>query len=223
MSHVKTLVFLCAAFFGFPSSPVNAQLSLKTGYNISLVTDPGLNQAVSLFSKTQPYKKPFPKFNWMHGFETGLRYKAEEQAVELNYQIIFQKLKAKVDSTTTYPSYTDIILLSVQSLGLGYQYDGGVFGFGTELQYQWYSTKIDLEQAASPFKHIQDMLAMKLYLMITLSGSGPINASLQPYFLFPFENYDLDPLSYYLNQESGHDEKKWTRFGLSILFYNLVD
>jgi hypothetical protein len=223
MSHVKTVFFLCAAFFGFTSSPVNAQLCLKTGYNISLLTDPGFNEVVSLFSSTQPYKKPFPKLTWMHGFETGLRYKVEEQAMELNYQVVFQKLKAKVDSTETLPAYTDKILLSVQSLGLAYQYTSGVMGFGTELQYQWYTTKTDLAQVTPPFRQVQDMLALKLYLMITLSGGGPIDASLQPYFLFPFGKYDLDPLSYYLNQEAGPAEKKWTRFGISVLFYNLVD
>ncbi len=223
MNRVKTLGFLCAAFFGFASSPVNAQLSLKTGYDISLVTDPGLNQVVSLFSSSQPYKKPFPRLTWMHGFATGLRYKSEDQAVELNYDILFQKLKARVDSTETVPAYTDKILLSVQSIGLGYQYTGDVIGFGTELQYQWYSTKVDLDQASAPYRHIQDMLSMKVYLMITLSGGGPVDAALQPYFLFPFENYDLDPLSMYLNQETGYEEKKWTRFGLSVLFYNLVD
>ncbi len=64
------------------------------------------------------------------------------------------------------------------------------------------------------------MLGMKFYLMFTLTGSGNIDAVLQPYFLLPFDTYDPNPLSQFLNQESGPAGKKWSRFGLSILFYN---
>jgi len=64
------------------------------------------------------------------------------------------------------------------------------------------------------------MLALKCYLMFTLEGSGGIDAALQPYYVLPFDTYDLDPLSQYLSQEAGPSGKKWTRFGLSVLFYN---
>lgn len=74
--------------------------------------------------------------------------------------------------------------------------------------------------AIEKFKYVQNMLALKCYLMFTLEGSGGIDAALQPYYVLPFDTYDLDPLSQYLSQEAGPSGKKWTRFGLSVLFYN---
>jgi len=110
--------------------------------------------------------------------------------------------------------------LGIQSGAIGYQVTGDFFGIGTDLQYQWYTTKVDLESATEKFQYVQNMLALKCYMMFTLEGSGGIDASLQPYIVLPFDSYNLDPLSIYLNQEAGPVGKKWTRFGLSVLFYN---
>ena len=81
-------------------------------------------------------------------------------------------------------------------------------GMGADLQYQWYTYKDRIGEAATGFKDVQEMLALKFYLMFTLAGSGGIDAALQPYFVLPFDTYDLDPLSLYLNQEPGPARKE---------------
>lgn len=211
---------MIAAFFGFLLPPVNAQVNLKAGYNISLVSDPGFNQVIEAFSVTQPYTAPFNKLSWMHGFEAGFRFKADVHAFELTYQNAYQPLKAKGDLSSGNDPYTDKIKMGIQTGAIGYQVTGEVFGLGTDLQYQWYTSKVELDGAPEKFKHVQKMLALKCYLMFTLKGSGGIDAALQPYFVLPFDTYDLDPLSQFLNQEAGPSGKKWIRFGLSVLFYN---
>lgn len=211
---------MIAAFFGFLLPPVNAQVNLKAGYNISLVSDPGLDQVIDAFSVTQQYSSPFNKLSWMHGFEAGFRFKMDVHAFELTYQNAYQPLKAKGDLNSGNGPYTDKIKLGIQTGAIGYQVTGEVFGLGTDLQYQWYISKVELDGAPEKFKHVQKMLALKFYLMFTLKGSGGIDAALQPYFVLPFDTYDLDPLSLYLNQAEGPSGKKWIRFGLSVLFYN---
>ncbi len=211
---------ILAAFLGFLLPPVNAQVNLKAGYNISFVSDPGVNQVVETFNSSQTYISAFNKFSWMHGIELGFRFKADIHAFEISYQNAYQLLQAKDELIDGSGTYRDKIRLGIQSGAIGYQVTGDFFGIGTDLQYQWYTTKVDLESATEKFQHVQNMLALKCYMMFTLEGSGGIDASLQPYFVMPFDSYDLDPLSIYLNQEAGPVGKKWTRFGLSVLFYN---
>lgn len=211
---------ILAAFFGLTLPPVNAQVNVKAGYNISLVADPGVNHVIETFNGSQSYTTAFNKFSWMHGIEIGVRFKTEIHAFEVSYQNAYQALKAKGDLNDGSGPFTDKIRLGIQSGAIGYQLTGEVFGVGTDLQYQWYISKVELNSATDKFKHVQNMLALKFYLMFTLEGSGVVDAALQPYFVLPFETYDSDPLSQYLNQEAGPAGKKWTRFGLSVLFYN---
>lgn len=211
---------ILAAFLGFLLPPVNAQVNLKAGYNISFVSDPGVNKVVEMFNGSQAYTSSFNKFSWMHGIELGFRFKAGIHAFEISYQNAYQLLQAKGELMDGSGSYRDKIRLGIQSGAIGYQVTGEVFGMGTDLQYQWYTTKVDLDAATEQFKYVQNMLALKFYMMFTLEGNGGIDASLQPYYVLPFDTYDLNPLSQYLNQEAGPGGKKWTRFGLSVLFYN---
>ena len=220
MNLRKTISFLLAAFFGSLSSPVNSQINLKAGYNISTVSDPGLDQVIETFSAIQPYTSSFKSLGWVHGFEAGLRFKSDIHALELTYQNGYQPLKAQGDHNDGTGPYTDKIKLGIQSGAIGYQVTGELFGMGTDLQYQWYTTRVELASTTTKYKDVQKMLALKFYLMFTLKGSGGVDAALQPYFLLPFDTYDLDPLSQYLNQETGPAGKKWTRFGLTVLFYN---
>jgi hypothetical protein len=220
MIRKNPLILWLAAFFGFFSLPVNAQVNLKAGYNISFLSDPGVNQVIGLFSESQPYTSSFDKFSWLHGFEGGLRFKGGPHALEITYQIGYQQLKAKGDANGGTSPYLDKIWLAVHSGGIGYQATGELFGAGVDLQYQWYRTRVELENAETKFKDIQKMLGMKFYLMFTLKGSGNIDAVLQPYYILPFDSYNPDPLSQFLNQVPGPESKKWARFGLSVLFYN---
>jgi hypothetical protein len=220
MNRRKAFVFLLAAFFGFLSSPVNAQVNLKAGYNISFLSDPGMNQVIQAFEDKQSYTSSYNTFSWLHGFETGLRFKTGIHAFELTYQNGYQILKAKGEVNGTSVPYTDKIKLSVQTGAIGYYVTGEIFGMGADVQYQWYRTKVELAEPVNKFKEIQEMMGMKFYCVLTLEGSGGIDAALQPYFILPFDAYNHDPLSQFLNQEAGPEPKKWTRFGLTFLFYN---
>lgn len=220
MDRPKAMNYLLVAFFGFISLPVNAQFNLKTGYNISYVSMPGLDEVVSSFNASQTYTKSFHQLNWMHGLEAGLRYKFGAGAFEATYQGSFQQLRAEGDIAGTKDIYTDRIKFGIHSAAIGYQISGPVIGFGTDLQYQWYRVKVIYGLTEDTHKDVQNILALKIYLMATLTGNKGVDIAIQPYWLMPFDEYDLAPLNHFLGQEGDPGTEKWARFGLTILFYN---
>lgn len=220
MHTLKQYILSMAVIGSLSFQPLAAQFNLKAGYNISLVSDKGVNSVIDQFNSTQSYTRSFGHLTWAHGLEAGLRVKADVHAFELGYQGAYQVIKAKGEINGGAETYTDKLRFSVNSASFGYNVSGDVFGMGAEAQYQWYRTRAELTARDHNFDHIQEMWAMKFYMVFTLHGQNSIDAVLQPYFVLPFEHYDLAPLSNYLNQEPGPAGGKWTRIGLSMLFYN---
>ncbi len=213
-SAVFLLLFVSLVFSG-----VQAQVNLKAGYNISFISDPGLNEVISTFSESQSYDRGFKKVSWLHGLEAGIRFKADIHAFELTYQSAYQALRAEGTIQPESITYTDKINMSVNSIAAGYQLAGDFAGGGVDLQYQRYNAKVR-QEGQDEFRDVQEMWGMKVYMMLTLQGSGSIDAAIQPYVVIPFGQYETDPLSQYLNQEPGPEGKKWTRVGITLLFYN---
>ena len=218
MNHPKTTIFLLAVFIGLFNSPANAQVNLKTGYNISILSIPGVDRMVASYNETQPYSSPFKKLSWLHGLEAGLRYKADLHAVELTYQAAYQTLKAT--GNITGQEYTDKMKFAIHNLAIGYQVADRAFGAGTDLQYQFYRVKFTPGLNENVFRNDQNMLALKFYFMIILKGGKGVDMSIQPYFILPFESVDLSPTAQYLQVELTETQARWKRFGLSVLFYN---
>ena len=218
MNCPKATLVLLSAFFGFFSSPVDAQVNLKTGYNFSIFSDRELDRVISDFNLSQPYSSPFGKLNWLHGFEAGLRLKADLHALELTYQGSYQSIKALGVSNNL--EYTDKLRFGIHAMALGYQIANRVFGFGTDLQYQLYRVKFTPGQTPDVYKNTQNMLAVKLYLMLTLKGEKGVDMAIQPYYVHPFKAYDVSPLASHLNVEPSASSERWKRFGITLLFYN---
>ncbi len=220
MVFQKAMWYLLVAFFVCFTASVNAQFNLKTGYNISYLSAPGVNDVISTYNATQAYTKSFSKLTWMHGLEAGLRYKFGAGAFEVTYQGSFQQVRAEGDVPGSKDVYSDRVKFGIHSGALGYQLSGSVFGFGTDVQYQWYRTKVIYGLTDDTHKDIQNMFALKVYLMATLKGNKGVDIAVQPYWLSPFDEYSLAPLNNFLGQEGDPGSEKWTRFGLTILFYN---
>ncbi len=220
ITFTKKYILILLVLFGLISPAVQAQVNLKAGYNFSFFSDQGLNQVISTFNTSQQYTRSFKHLTWLQGFEGGVRFKADIHAFELTYQSAYHRLTAEGQLVGETESYTDKINIAVNSLAFGYQVSGDLVGAGVDLQYQWYNSRVKLAAEEDRYKVVQKMWAMKFYLMFTLEGSGYIDAAVQPYYILPFDRYDLDPLSQYLNQAPGSAEEKWTRIGLTLLFYN---
>jgi hypothetical protein len=210
---------LFLALFGFFSSPAYAQVNLKTGYNFSVLSGTGLDRTISDMNQAQTYQSSFSNLRWMHGIETGLRLKTGIHAFELTYQGAYQVLTAKGTSSTG-ENYADKIKFAVHSTALGYQISEGIFGMGTDLQYQWYRFKYEPGQSQAVYKNVQRMLGFKFYLMFTLKGDKSVDMALQPYMVLPVKDYQLDPVNHILGLEETHERDKWIRYGITILFYN---
>jgi hypothetical protein len=152
--------------------------------------------------------------------ETGLRIKSHVHALELSYQGGYQRLRAKGNLNGGGERFIDRMTLGIHAVSLGYQATDGVFGLGADLQYQWYLTKVELAQASSGFKNVQNNVSTKIYGMFTFTESLGIDMSIQPYWVMPFHAYNSSPLQNYLQVDGSFSEDKWTRFGLTLLFYN---
>lgn len=216
---LKVSVFSLLVAIGSLSGNLIAQVNIKAGYNFSVLTDPGLNQVISTFNNSQQYSRSFRQVNWLHGFEGGLRFKSDIHAFELSYQSAYQAMSAEGHLLPELDSLTDKINISVNTLAAGYQVSSGLIGGGMDVLYQFYNSRVRLS-GKDQFKDRQEMWGMKFYLMFTLEGSGYIDAAIQPYFVLPLDTYNNDPVSQYLNQEAGPPADKWTRIGISIIFYN---
>jgi len=210
---------LLVAFFGSFSSPADAQVNLKTGYNFSILSNTGLDDIISTYNDIQDYTSPFKKLTWLHGFEVGLRMKSEGNALELTYQGAYRTLRAQGQAADL--TYTDKMNFSVHSIALGYQATSGIFGLGADFQYQFYKTKVTSEQDGNAFRNGQKMTAIKPYLMLTLRGGKGVDMAIQPYYVHPFKKYELQPFNDFVGSGIAHPAaERWNRFGVTVLFYN---
>src|SRR5688572_12168725 len=94
MSCPKAKIALLLAFFGCFSSPADAQINLKTGYNLSFLSVSSLDNMLSEYNDSKGYSSGFNNLRWLHGFEGGIRFKSGLQAIEVNYQGAYQALNA---------------------------------------------------------------------------------------------------------------------------------
>ncbi len=218
MYSTKAIPILLLAFFGCFSSPVDAQINLKSGYNFSIPSTDGLNEVIRSWNQKQNYTSSFRELKWLHGFEAGIRFRTGVHALELTYQGAYKLLKA--EGTANNEAFTDKIKIAVHSGAIGYQVANGLLGAGVDLQYQFYKDKFEAGLTNAVFKDVQKMTALKTYLMFTLQGGQGIDMAIQPYFILPFNEFDSQPLADYLQVDTSQDKEKWIRFGLTVLFYN---
>jgi len=220
MTSPKAIAGLLAVFFGLFSSPINAQINLKTGYSFSLVTDPVVNEIIDQYNQSHNYTKELKNLKWMHGFEAGLRYKSGPHAFELSYMGAYRHLRGYFANPNGGNDIYDKIGFEVHAGGLGYQLSDGFFGIGADLQYQWYITKGELILPYRTFKEVQTMWATKIYMMFILEGSSNVHFVLEPYYVIPSGTYDSRPLQQFLETNVSQDQHKWDRWGITLLFYN---
>ncbi len=213
----KAIPILLWAFFGCFSSPAYAQVNLKTGYNFSILSTDGLDELIASINDSRSYEDPFSSIKWLHGLEAGLRWKGGPSALEITYQASYKSTKASGLNGTE--PYDDVFKLFLHSAAIGYQYADGLFGFGTDVQYQYYRTKFTSGLDARTFLYEQKMPALKFYLMLTLRGGKGVDMAVQPYYVLPFKEYDLETLAQDLQAEASSN-RKLSRFGVTILFYN---
>ena len=117
MTYPKATLPLLVVFIGFFSSPADAQVNLKTGYNISFLSLPETERLITSYNELQDYTSDFKSLHWLHGIEAGLRYKADVHGIELTYQGAYQTLKSTGLNGTE--EYTDKMRVAVHSIALG--------------------------------------------------------------------------------------------------------
>jgi hypothetical protein len=220
MTFPKAILVLLAVFFGTISSPVNAQINLKTGYSISFLRDDAVDRAVLSFNEARDYLKEFKDLTWLHGFEAGLRFKSGIHAFEVSYLGGYKRLRANFTNPSGGDDLTDKIKFDVHGAGVGYQLSRDFLGAGIDLQYQWYVTRAELKSPDRNFKHTQQMWAKQVYLMLILEGAGNTSMVIKPYYIFPSKEYNAQPLQDFIEANGNTDKNKWNRFGVSVMFYN---
>jgi len=216
----KAISGLIAVFLGFLSFSANAQINVKAGYSFSLVHDDAIDQLVDEVNQANDYEHDFKHLRWVHGFDFGLRFKSGSHALELSYLGGYRHLLGTNPNPGGGSDIKDKLIFDTESFGLGYQLSDDHFGLGAELQYQFYYTKAKLTLPEMNFKDVQEIWATKLYLMLILEGSGSVTAVIEPYYILPTKGYNAEPIQEFMEVSLQPSQNKWTRFGLSFLFYN---
>ncbi len=221
MNHPKRRITLIVLVFTVVSPLyISSQVNLKTGYNISLLADTGLDGLMHEFNLTQGYSQPFRQLRWLHGIEAGLRTKRGLHAFEFTYQSAYQRMRAGGVTSGAEERFTDKINFGVQSAAAGYQVAGDRFGAGVDFVFQWYRTKAILASVSREWRDVQNHTALRWSLLLTFPGSSGVDMAVQPYWVMPFDSYDLLPLRDFLVPESNYQTDRWYRFGLTVMFYN---
>jgi hypothetical protein len=220
MTSPIAMAVLLAVFFGLFSSPINAQINIKAGYSFSLVHDEAIDLLIEEVNQAGTYDRDYKNLRWVHGFDIGVRFKSGPHAFEIGYLGGYRHLVAHINNPAGGDDLKDKLIFDTESFGLGYQLSDDHFGIGAELQYQFYYTKAKLKLPEVSFKDVQEMWATKLYLMFILEGSGSVTAVIEPYYILPSKGYDPQPLQQFMETTINPSQNKWTRFGLSFLFYN---
>ena len=220
MNHPRAILVLLAVFFGTISSPVNAQINLKSGYSLSFLHDDAVDYAIDRANALKTYGKEFHDLRWVHGFEAGLRFKAGIHALEVSYLGGYQRLRATFTNPAGGDDLTDKIKFDVHGASIGYQLSRDFFGAGFDLQYQWYVTRGELKSPDRGFKDSQGILAKQVYIMLILEGAGSSSMAIKPYYILPNKAYDATELNQFFGVKDGPEKDKWNRFGISIMFYN---
>jgi hypothetical protein len=214
------IVGLLMVFFGLLTFPIIAQINIKAGYSFSLVHDEAIDQLIDEVNQAGSYDRDYKNLRWVHGFDAGVRFKSGPHALEISYLGGYRHLLARTNNPAGGSDFVDKLIFDTESFGFGYQLSDGNFGIGADLQYQWYYTKAKLTLPDRNFKNVQEMWATKLYLMLILEGSGSVTAVIEPYYILPTKGYNAQPLQEYLETTIHPSDNRWTRFGLSFLFYN---
>lgn len=216
---IKSALVL-AVMTGGVSPAIHAQINLKTGYHINYVDDPGLDHLIDRINEVMEYTDIVPQLWWMHGIEAGLRLKTDIHAFEISYQAAYQSLKGRAPLADGSGNFRDLYRFGIHNVGAGYQISGPKFGVGVDYQFQWYRTKINLASSDIDFVDVQSMRGINVYTLFYFSGSQGVDMALRPFVSFPMDARDHDPMSDYLGVERLDKKYKWTRVGLSIMFYN---
>lgn len=220
MTFPKAIAGLLTVIFGFFSLSISAQVNVKAGYSFSLVSDDNIDQLIREVNQAGDYDRDYKNLRWVHGFDVGVRFKSGAHALELGYLGGYRHLIAHINNPAGGNDLKDKLIFDTQAACMGYQLSDEHFGIGAELQYQWYITKAKLTLPDRSFKDVQEMWATKLYLMVILEGSGSVTAVIEPYVILPTKGYNAQPIQEYMETTINSSQNKWTRFGLSFLFYN---
>ncbi len=215
--------FIFLFIFLFYSGVVEAQFSVKIGYDIGFVQE----EPNGIFRQTR-LEKPWlnmeaKKLNNLQGVVFGARYELDNFATELDFNYGFWTVKG----TGINPSLdrNETLKYSMTNGALGFGVEGlfGKLGLGTSVHYHFFSQKGKNSNSGS-FVDKSNYLSERIFLGLYLKGSKHTVLALRPYMDIPFGNVNLFFTERNLNDRSSFSKDdfdyKPSAFGIQLLFFN---
>ncbi len=215
--------FIFLMIFVFYSSTVDAQFSIKMGYDVGFVKE----EPHGIFRQTR-LAKPWlnleeKKLNNIQGVVIGARYELDNFATEFDFNYGFWTVKGSGINPTLDRNET--LKYSVTNGALGFGVEGlfGKMGLGTSIHYHYFSQKSKNSNSGS-FIDKSNYLSERLFLGLYLEGSKHTVLALRPYMDIPFGNVNFFFTEKKLNNRTGFTKEdfdyKPSVFGIQLLFFN---
>ncbi|HHB79681.1 MAG TPA: hypothetical protein ENK85_10660 [Saprospiraceae bacterium] len=215
--------FLFLFLLIFYSNGVDAQFSVKIGYDVGFVKE----EPNGIFRRVR-MDKPWlnleaKKLNNLQGVVFGLRYETDILATEFDFNYGFWTVQGSGINPADDRSETLKASLTNGALGFGLEGLFGKFGLGTSIHYHFFSQKGKNSNTGS-FVAKSNYLSERVFLGVYLEGSKHTTLALRPYVDFPFGNVNLYSMEEKLNDRAGFSKAdfdyKPSAFGIQLLFFN---
>ena len=218
------LLLLCFCF----TSNLDAQFSLKVGYNFGRVTPDVTNGIIQRFNENNSfYADPLEEFKWVSGFDLGVRYKNEYVAAELSWGNKYNRQFAEGTNPVTNADEFREVFLRYGSYSFGLESIVGSVGFGSSIDLNRVSFRTrDTDESRKSKVLAETGFSSNFFLSYHLEASETTSFTLRPYVQVPWKGVNIFELEEELNPEfastANRDDyvERYLNFGIQIIFFN---
>jgi hypothetical protein len=202
---------------------VQAQLNIKVGYTGGYATADEINDIINRFNDERPFlEKKLNEMHLMSGLDLGVRYRVGSAALELFWTN--GTAESEAFGTNNGSPFSERLLTSLRSYGIGLDNFIGDFGFGAAL----ISRRLKMQTDITGFNSDRQLftstgLASRFHLFFQVK-SRSVSLTIKPYYEFPWDKLNVSGLEreYFPSSTTPVEnfDTDMSMFGISFLFYN---
>ncbi len=205
--------------FLFVQNQVFAQFNFQVGYQYSWSQLGQLNDLITEQNKNHPeFSRSLNSLHGLHGIYFGLRQQINSLAIVGSWSNDINKnysLTNSVDEIKVEYFYKK------QRISLGFETARRLFALGTTLDLYLLSIKNRITGNDDK----QDILKQRrfgntIYGQFDFPLSERMGLLIRLSYLFPWKEYDLDPIQKHFKTTNSNTKEKFNQFGISLVFSN---
>ena len=207
---------------------LEAQFSLKVGYNLGKTNPTISNSIIQRYNETNDFfTDPLEEFKWMSGFDLGVRLRNEYVAAELTWGNKYNRQYAEGTSPLTNAEYFREIYLRFGSYSFGLESFIGPIGFGSTIDLNRASVRTRDTNERKKYKILAETgYSSHFFVSYHFEASETTSFTLRPYIQVPWKGVNLYNLEAELNPEFASTaveddyNERFLNFGIQVLFFN---